>query len=130
MLEDMGKRSLVLPPSNSRRTRCSTGLWTEWRSNLADRKMNIFSRHVKLTTNDLQAEQGVFLIRKKRAPVSCESINPPKNGQSSGQCVPGYPGRVCRFNCIPGYRRLGESAISCGQDGIWSSSPAKCVPAQ
>lgn len=67
------------------------------------------------------------VIRRKRASVTCPSVNPPFKGQSSGQCVPGFPGRACRFNCIPGYSRQGENVINCGLNGAWSSPPPKCI---
>ena len=44
---------------------------------------------------------------------SCPVQNPPVNGQISGQCIPGIVNEVCNFNCFPGYRRVGNQAITC-----------------
>ena len=102
---------------------------------LIHKSMNIFvNDHDELFNNELQwvgkDETNKKKSRKKRDSTKCPSINPPKNGQSSGQCVPGYPGKVCRFNCIPGYKKSGESSINCGLDGRWSQQPPTCLPMQ
>lgn len=79
---------------------------------------------------DIEASKNKLqLHRMKRAPtqVTCEPLNPPKNGQSSGQCAPGFPGRACRFNCIQNYTRRGEASITCGLRGEWSSPQPRCV---
>ena len=93
---------------------------------------NIFVAHNELFNDDELQGQGKDdtlkkNIRIKRDSLKCPSINPPKYGQTSGQCVPGYPGRVCRFNCIPGYNRKGEISINCGLDGRWSQPPPTCI---
>lgn len=71
-----------------------------------------------------------LLVRIKRADrqqVTCKPLNPPKNGQSSGQCAPGLPGKICRFNCITNFTMSGSASITCGLNGEWSSPPARCV---
>ena len=81
------------------------------------------------TWSSERRKNRLFFVRQKRATkqITCAPLNPPKHGQSSGQCAPGLPGRICRFNCILNYTMRGQSSITCGLAGEWSSSPARCI---
>lgn len=57
---------------------------------------------------------------------SCTVMNPPVNGQISGQCIPGVAGEQCSFNCFPGYRLVGNAVLTCQSNGQWSGQPPTC----
>lgn len=59
-------------------------------------------------------------------PSSCPPLNAPLNGQISGQCIPGLPGRICQFRCLPGFKIQGSDTLTC-TNGKWSGTTPTCI---
>ena len=58
--------------------------------------------------------------------ASCPPLNAPLNGQILGQCIPGLPGQMCRFRCLPGFKIQGGDTLTC-TNGKWSGTPPSCT---
>lgn len=65
--------------------------------------------------------------------TSCPALPEVPNSKQiilAGSSQTRHYGTVVRFECEPGYQRIGVPSILCTSTGTWSSSPPECVRAQ
>ncbi|KAI8515764.1 hypothetical protein Bbelb_065770 [Branchiostoma belcheri] len=59
--------------------------------------------------------------------AQCPLLSPPPNGFVTGS---NYYGDVVNFTCMPGYKLVGTSALTCLSDGTWDENLPTCTAVQ